>query len=54
MKAIVMGLAVAAAATLAACAPQRQGSQENQLKQEELKQLEQKGQRNDIDKIRIN
>ena len=54
MKSIVMGLAVAVAAALAACAPQQQGSAENQLKQEELKQLEQKGQRNDFDKVQIN
>jgi hypothetical protein len=54
MKAIVMSLAVAAAATLGACAPHQQGSTADQLKQEELKQMEQKGQRNDFYKVRIN
>jgi hypothetical protein len=54
MIAFVMSLAVAGAATLAACAPPQQGSEADQLKQEELKQMETKGQRNDFDKIRIN
>ena len=58
MKAIVMGCIVVAGAAIAACAAQQQGDSgarsADQLKQEELKQMETKGQRNDFDKIRVN
>jgi hypothetical protein len=51
----VIGLVAAA---LTACATQQQASSgprsPNQVKQDELKQMEQQGQRNDFDKIRIN
>ena len=54
----ICGIALAVA-MLAACAgPQQQASagprSPNQVKQDELKQMEQQGQRNDFDKERIN
>jgi hypothetical protein len=46
------------AGALCACATQQQTSagprSPNQVKQDELKQMESQGQRNDFDKIRIN
>jgi hypothetical protein len=57
VKPIVMVYVVVGTA-IAACAPQQQGSSgarsADQLKQEELKQMETKGQRNDFDKIKVN
>ena len=53
----ICGIAFVAAA-LAACATQQQASggprSPNQLKQQELQQMEAQGQRNDFDKVKIN
>ena len=54
MKVAGIGCVALLAATLAACANQQQASgsprSPNQLKQQELQQMEAQGQRNDIDK----
>ena len=54
----ICGIALVAAVLSACATPQQQASggprSPNQLKQDELKQMEQQGQRNDFDKVRIN
>jgi hypothetical protein len=58
MKMLRMCSIAALAAALAACATQQQASgtphSPAQLKQQELKQMEEQGQRNDFDKVKIN
>jgi len=58
MKMSRMCLIAALAAALAACATQQQAGSgprsPAQMKQDELKQMEQGGQRNDFDKTKIN
>ena len=58
MKAVRICACALVAAVLAACATQQQTSagprSPNQVKQDELKQMESQGQRNDFDKVRIN
>ena len=52
------GIALVAGALAACATPQQQTSagprSPNQMKQQELKQMEAQGQRNDFDKVRIN
>ena len=59
MRTVTICAAVLLAASLGACATQQQASADSrssaeQAKQKELQQMEQQGQRNDFDKIRIN
>jgi outer membrane protein assembly factor BamE (lipoprotein component of BamABCDE complex) len=59
MKPVRICVIALVAAALASCAtPQQQTSagprSPNQMKQDELKQMEQQGQRNDFDKVKIN
>ncbi|MFO1302517.1 MAG: hypothetical protein U1F54_02225 [Burkholderiales bacterium] len=58
MSPIRMACVIAAALAAAACATPQQTSagprSPAQIKQDELKQMEQAGQRNDFDKVKIN